>query len=82
MDSAPPGPTAGEVPVADKDVTALVRRLRKADWTVDQNRKTNYYYAYPPGQAGKPVRIPSTPSSPRWYKNTLAELRRYGYEGT
>lgn len=69
--------------MANKDVTKLVKNLKKAGWTVEQSKK-NYYYAYPPDDVDKtkPVRIPSTPSSHRWYRNTLAQLKRRGYGGT
>jgi hypothetical protein len=64
--------------MADKDVEKLVRRLRRAGWTVERTGK-NYRLVFAP-YGSFVVRIPSTPSSPRTIHRIRAILRRAGFE--
>lgn len=55
------------------EMKKVVRQLRKDGWTLEGKRK--HVLATPPN-GGSPVILPSTPAGPRWYQNTMAQIRR------
>ena len=61
-----------------KEVKDLIRSLRKQGWTVEQTRNNHWKATAPTG--GQPEYIASTPSDHRSLKNTVARLKRLGYD--
>lgn len=59
-----------------KEVKKLVRSLRRQGWTVLDSGK--HYKAISPD--GAPVSFARTPSCSRTLLNTVADLKRHGYE--
>lgn len=62
-----------------KDIRKLLKSLEAQGWRVERTKK-GHYVAYAPDGVGR-VTIPGTPSDHRSMKNTLADLRRHGYNG-
>jgi len=62
-----------------KEVEALVREARSKGWMV--THRGHGFSIAAPGMADSPVYVGSTPSDSRAIKNTLARLRRRGWDG-
>lgn len=60
----------------NKDLSNLLRRLRKQGWRIEQGRK--HIKCYPADRSQPFVVLPSSPSDGRWLKNATAQLRRSG----
>ncbi len=62
----------------DKEVRKLVAQLERQGWRVEL-RGSGHYLAFSPD--GKTIVLfASTPSDHRWRKNTIARLRRGGFD--
>lgn len=61
------------------ETNKLIRKIRKAGWTVCKTKKAHWKVTSPSGES---VVLPSTPSEYRSMRNTRALLRRAGLEVT
>lgn len=61
----------------NKEVKKLVRDLMAQGWDVDDTRRSGHIRAAAPD--GALVFFASTPSNNRTIKNTVSQLKRYGY---
>jgi hypothetical protein len=62
-----------------KDIKNLHRKLEAQGWMLKPTRN-GHVMAFPPDKSKSPVTMPSTPSDHRSLKNTLADLRRSGFQ--
>ena len=62
-----------------KEIRQLIKELEKQGFRVTQ-AGSGHFIAWPPDVEVRPVTIPSTPSDYRSMRNTLADLRRAGFE--
>jgi hypothetical protein len=62
---------------ADKEVTKLIRQIRKwPGWRIED--RTKGYLVFPADKSKAPIPIHKTPSSKRYLANKIGELRRAG----
>lgn len=62
----------------NKELRKLIAELEDQGWRIEDRR---HIVAFPPSKEHGPVVIAKTASDHRSMKNTLAELRKRGFEG-